>query len=160
MVKNRNLNKTFSVRPDEIERKWYIVDAEEVVLGRLASLVAMRLMGKHKPTYTPNLDCGDNIVIINADKVKLTGNKLERKQYFKHTGHPGGIKSTTPAKVLEGKHPERVIMTAVDGMLGRGPLARKQAKKLFIYAGSEHPHTAQKPEVLDIASMNDKNKRS
>lgn len=160
MSKNRNLMKTFSIKPSEIERKWLIVDAEEVVLGRLASIVAMRLMGKHKPTYTPNLDCGDNVIIINADKIKLTGNKLERKQYHTYTGYVGGLKTTNPEKILEGKFPERIIEKAVNGMLGRGPLARKQAKKLFVYAGSEHPHTAQKPEVLDVASMNEKNKRS
>lgn len=160
MSRNRNLMKTFSVKPSEIERKWYIIDAEGVVLGRLASIVAMRLMGKHKPTYTPNLDCGDNIVIINADKIKLTGGKLAKKQYHKYTGYVGGLKTTNAEKILEGKFPERIIEKAVDGMLGRGPLARKQAKKLFVYAGSEHPHAAQKPEVLDVASMNEKNKRS
>lgn len=152
--------KTYSAKPSEVEKKWYVIDAEGVVLGRLASIISMRLRGKHKPMYTPHIDCGDNIVVINADKVKLTGNKLTDKVYYRHTGHPGGIKETTAGKVLGSAHPERVLEKAVQRMITRSPLGRAQMKKLHIYAGTEHPHDAQKPEVLDVAAMNPKNKRS
>lgn len=152
--------KTYSAKPSEVEKKWYVIDAEGVVLGRLASIISMRLRGKHKPMYTPHIDCGDNIVVINADKVKLTGNKLTDKVYYKHTGHPGGIKSITADKVLGSAYPERVLEKAVQRMITRSPLGRAQMKKLHIYAGTEHPHEAQKPEVLDVAAMNPKNKRS
>ena len=151
---------TYSTKPSDIERKWYVVDAEGVVLGRLAAQVAKILRGKHKPSFVPNLDCGDYVVVINADKVKLTGKKLTDKKYFKHTGWIGGIKETTAGKILAGRFPERVIEKAVERMISRNPLGRKQMSKLRVYAGSENPHAAQNPEVLDIASMNEKNKRS
>ncbi|WP_028880494.1 50S ribosomal protein L13 [Terasakiella pusilla] len=152
--------KTYTAKPSEIERKWFVIDAEGVVLGRLAAIVSQYLRGKHKPTYTPNIDTGDNIIIINAEKVQLTGRKRTDKVYYWHTGHPGGIKQRTAEQILDGDHPERVIEKAVQRMITRSPLGRQQMKKLHIYAGGEHPHDAQKPEVLDVASMNDKNKRS
>jgi large subunit ribosomal protein L13 len=152
--------KTYSAKPSEVERKWFVVDAEDVVLGRLASIIATRLRGKHKPTFTPHIDCGDNIVVINAEKVKLTGNKRADKTYYWHTGHPGGIKSRTAGAVLDGKHPERVVQKAVERMISRNPLGRQQLRKLHVYAGTEHPHEAQQPEILDVAAMNPKNKRS
>ena len=152
--------KTYSAKPGDIERKWFVIDAEGVVLGRLASIVAMRLRGKHKPMYTPHIDCGDHIVIINADKVQLTGNKLADKTYYRHTGYPGGIRSTTAGKILDGKHPKRVVEKAVQRMIPKGPLGRQVLRKLKVYAGAEHPHEAQQPEFLDVAAMNDKNKRS
>ncbi len=152
--------KTYSAKPGDIERKWFVIDAEGVVLGRLASIIAMRLRGKHKPMFTPHMDCGDHIVVINAEKVHLTGNKLADKTYYRHTGYPGGIKSTTAGKVLGGKHPERVVEKAVQRMIPKGPLGRQVLTKLKVYAGAEHPHEAQQPEVLDVAAMNDKNKRS
>ena len=152
--------KTYSAKPGDIERKWFVINAEGVVLGRLASIVAMRLRGKHKPMYTPHIDCGDHIVIINADKVQLTGNKLADKTYYRHTGYPGGIRSTTAGKILDGKHPERVVEKAVQRMIPKGPLGRQVLRKLKVYAGAEHPHEAQQPEFLDVAAMNDKNKRS
>jgi large subunit ribosomal protein L13 len=137
-----------------------LIDAEDLVLGRLASIVSMRLRGKHKPMYTPHIDCGDHVVIINAEKVKLTGNnKRSDKQYYWHTGYPGGIKSRSAEQVLSGQHPERVVIKAVERMISRNPLGRQQMTKLHVYAGSEHPHEAQKPEVLDVAAMNPKNKR-
>ena len=151
---------TYATKPSDIERKWYVVDAEGVVLGRLAAQVAKILRGKHKPSFVPNLDCGDYVVVINADKVKLTGKKLTDKKYFKHTGWIGGIKETTAGKILAGRIPERVIEKAVERMISRNPLGRQQMSKLRVYAGSENPHAAQNPEVLDIASMNEKNKRS
>ena len=152
--------KTYSAKPGDIQRKWFLVDAEGVVLGRLASIVATRLRGKHKPMYTPHMDCGDHIVIINAEKVQMTGNKHTDKTYYRHTGYPGGIRSTTAGKILKGKHPERVVEKAVQRMIPKGPLGRQVLRKLKVYAGSEHPHEAQQPEALDIAAMNDKNKRS
>ena len=151
---------TYATKPSDIERKWYVVDAEGVVLGRLAAQVAKILRGKHTPSFVPNLDCGDYVVVINADKVKLTGKKLTDKKYFKHTGWIGGIKETTAGKILAGRFPERVIEKAVERMMSRNPLGRQQMSKLRVYAGSENPHAAQNPEVLDIASMNEKNKRS
>jgi large subunit ribosomal protein L13 len=150
---------TYSAKPSEIEKKWWLVDAEGLVLGRLASIVATYLRGKHKPTFTPHMDCGDHIVIINAEKVRLTGNKRTAKTYYWHTGHPGGIKSRTADKILDGAHPERVIEKAVQRMITRGPLGRKQMGNLRVYGGGEHPHEAQLPEALDIAAMNPKNKR-
>ena len=152
--------KTYSAKPGDIERRWFVIDAEGVVLGRLASIVAMRLRGKHKPMYTPHIDCGDHIVIINADKVQLTGNKLADKTYYRHTGYPGGIRSTTAGRILDGKHPERVVEKAVQRMIPKGPLGRQVLRKLKVYAGAEHPHEAQQPEFLDVAAINDKNKRS
>jgi len=152
--------KTYSAKISEIEHKWLLIDAEDLVLGRMASIVAIRLRGKHKPMYTPSLDCGDHVVIINAEKVKLTGtNKRSDKKYYWHTGYPGGIKHRTADQVLTGNHPERVVIKAVERMVSRNPLGRQQMTKLHVYAGSEHPHAAQQPEVLDVAAMNPKNKR-
>jgi len=152
--------KTYSAKPADVEKKWILVDAEGVVLGRLASIVAMRLRGKHKPIFTPHVDCGDNVIVINAEKVKLTGKKLANKVYYRHTGYPGGIKEVRAGKILEGKHPDRIITKAVERMISRNPLGRTQMRNLRVYAGTEHPHEAQKPEVLDLAAMNPKNKRS
>ena len=150
--------KTYSATPADIEKKWIMSDAEGVVLGRLASIVAMRLRGKHKASFTPHMDCGDNVIIINAEKVQITGNKRQENYYW-HTGYPGGIKSRTKEEILEGDHPERVLMRAVKRMLPSNRLSRKQMTNLRIYAGSEHPHEAQAPEVLDVKSMNSKNTR-
>ena len=151
--------KTFSAKPSDIEKKWIVVDAEGLVLGRLASVLAMRLRGKHKPSFTPHMDTGDYVVVINAEKVVLTGNKREGTRFYWHTGYPGGIKSRTRAELLDGKHPERVIMKAVERMLPEGPMGRKVLGNMCVYAGSEHPHAAQNPEVLDVAALNPKNKR-
>ncbi|MDA1310791.1 MAG: 50S ribosomal protein L13 [Proteobacteria bacterium] len=150
---------TYSAKPSEIEKKWWLIDAEGLVLGRLASIVAKYLRGKHKPTFTPHMDCGDNIVIVNAQKIRLTGNKRTSKTYYWHTGYPGGIKSRTADKILDGAHPERVVEKAIQRMITRGPLGRKQMGNLRVYGGAEHPHEAQQPVVLDIAAMNPKNKR-
>ena len=150
--------KTYTAKPADIEKKWIVVDAEGVVLGRLASIIAMRLRGKHKPTFTPSMDMGDNVIVINADKVQLTGRKREKPHYW-HTGYPGGIKSVTQGQILEGAHPERVVAKAVKRMLPSGPLSRQVMTNLRVYAGSEHPHEAQQPEVLDVKSMNKKNTR-
>ena len=151
--------KTYSAKPAEIEKKWVLIDAEGVVLGRLASIIAMRLRGKHKASFTPHMDMGDNVIVINADKVQLTGNKRADKNYYWHTGHPGGIKSRTAGQLLEGRYPERVIQKAVQRMLPGGPLSRKQLSNLRVYAGTEHTHEAQQPEVLDVRAMNSKNTR-
>ena len=151
--------KTYSAKPADVEKKWMVVDADGVVLGRLASIVANRLRGKHKTTFTPHVDCGDNIIIVNAEKVHLTGKKKQDKKYYRHTGHPGGIKERVAGKVLEGQFPERVIVKAVERMITRGPLGRQQMSNLKVYAGPEHPHAAQNPETLDVAAMNPKNKR-
>jgi len=152
--------KTYSAKPGEVEKKWYVIDAEGVVLGRLASTVANILRGKHKASYTPHIDCGDHVVIINAKKVALTGRKRSDKVYYRHTGYPGGIKSATAGEILDGRFPERVIEKAVERMVPRGPLGRQQLRKLKVYPGSEHPHEAQQPEVLDFASRNAKNVRN
>ncbi len=151
--------KTYSAKASEITKKWYVVDADGVVLGRLASVVADRLRGKHKPTYTPHLDCGDHIVIVNADKVRVTGKKLKQSVFHWHTGYPGGIKERAWGKILGGKHPERLIIKAVERMVPRGPLGRQQMRNLRVYAGAAHPHEAQQPETLDVGAMNPKNKR-
>ncbi|WP_417249233.1 50S ribosomal protein L13 [Celeribacter sp.] len=151
---------TFSATPADVDKKWIIIDAEGVVLGRLASIVAMRLRGKHKATFTPSIDMGDNVIVINADKVQLTGKKRTDKRFYWHTGHPGGIKSRTIGQLLDGEHPERVVTKAVQRMLPGGKLSRQQMTNLRVYAGAEHPHEAQKPEVLDVKSMNKKNTRS
>ena len=144
----------------EVEKKWIIIDAEGVVVGRLASFVALRLRGKHRPDYTPHIDCGDNVIIINADKVQFTGNKRTDKVYYWHTGYPGGLKERTADKILDGRFPERVLKKAVQRMLPKeSPLARKQLSNLRIYAGSEHPHEAQSPEVIDFKSMSRKNSK-
>lgn len=149
--------KTYSATPKDIERKWVEIDATDLILGRLAAHVAVLLQGKHKPMFTPNLDCGDYVIITNADKVHLTGKKREDKTYYRHTGHPGGIKEAKADFILEGRFPERVLRKAVERMISRSPLGRQQMKKLFIYAGNDHPHSAQKPEKLDFASKNRKN---
>ena len=151
---------TYATKPSDIVRKWYVVDAEGVVLGRLASQIAKILRGKHKACFVPNIDCGDYVIVINADKVKLTGKKYADKLYHKHTGWIGGIKETTAGKILSSRFPERVVEKAVERMISRNPMGRQQMTKLKVYAGAEHPHTAQNPEVLDIAAMNPKNKRS
>jgi large subunit ribosomal protein L13 len=155
----RNMT-TFSQKPAEVVKKWILVDAENVVLGRLASIVASRLRGKHKPSFTPHVDDGDNVIVINAGKVRLTGRKYHNKKYYWHTGYPGGIKERTARAILEGRFPERVLQKAVERMLPDGPLARRQMKNLRVYAGAEHPHEAQQPETLDVAAMNAKNKRN
>jgi large subunit ribosomal protein L13 len=152
--------KTFSATPSDIEKKWILIDAEGVVLGRLASQVAKILRGKHKPSFTPHMDCGDNVIVVNAEKVKLTGRKLADKKFYWHTGYPGGIKERTAGQILEGAHPERVVEKAVERMITRNNLGRQQMKNLRVYAGAAHPHEAQQPEVLDLAAMNPKNKRS
>ncbi len=152
--------KTFTATPADIDKKWILIDAEGVVLGRLASIVAMRLRGKHKASFTPHMDMGDNVIVINADKVQLTGKKRTDKTYYWHTGHPGGIKSRTAEQLLEGAYPERVVTKAVQRMLPGGPLSRRQLTHLRVYAGAEHPHEAQNPEVLDVKSLNKKNTRS
>jgi large subunit ribosomal protein L13 len=151
---------TFSAKPADIEKKWILIDAKGLVVGRLATLVAMRLRGKHLPTYTPHVDCGDNVIIINADKVVLTGRKRERKVYHHHTGFVGGIKERSAKSILEGRFPQRVVEKAIERMLPRGPLGRRQLGNLRVYAGTEHPHIAQQPETLDVASMNRKNTRA
>jgi large subunit ribosomal protein L13 len=152
--------KTFSLKSAEIDKKWVLIDATGLVVGRLASIVAMRLKGKHKPTYTPHLDCGDHVIVVNAEKVVLTGRKLQQKVYHHHTGFPGGIKERSARFILEGKFPERVIEKAVERMLKRGPLGRKAMGNLRVYKGPAHPHEAQQPVVLDVAAMNRKNKRA
>jgi len=152
--------KTYSAKVSEIDKQWILVDAEDIVLGRLAAEIATRLRGKHKPTYTPNMDCGDNVIVINAKRVKLTGRKLEKKLYHWHTGYPGGIKTRTVAKTLSGKRPENVVKKAVERMIPKGPLGKKQLGNLKVYSGSEHPHESQKPTVLNLADINPKNKRN
>ena len=152
--------KTFTATPADIDKKWILIDAEGIVLGRLATIVANRLRGKHKATFSPHLDMGDHVIVINADKVQLTGNKRADKNYYWHTGHPGGIKSRTAGEILEGRFPDRVVTKAVQRMMPGGPLTRKQMTHLKVYAGAEHPHEAQQPEVLDLKSMNPKNTRS
>lgn len=152
--------KTYSAKPSEIEKKWFIIDATDLILGRLASEVSMLLRGKHKPTFSTNIDCGDNVIIINADKVHLTGNKLEGEKYFWHTGFPGGIKERTIRQVSEGKFPERVVIKAIQRMISRNPLGREQMQKLYVYNGAEHPHAGQKPVNIDFGSKNRKNKKS
>ena len=151
---------TYSAKPAEVEKKWVVIDANGLVVGRLASIVALRLRGKHKPTFTPHVDCGDNVIIINAAKAVLTGRKLEKKVYHQHTGFIGGIKERTAKSIMEGHFPERVVEKAVQRMLPRGPLGRQQFGNLRVYPGAEHPHAAQNPETVDIAAMNRKNTRS
>lgn len=150
---------TTSLKPAEVQKKWIIIDAEGVTLGRMASIIASRLRGKHKPQFTAHVDCGDNVIVINAEKVHLTGNKRQNDIFYWHTGHPGGIKQRSKGQILDGKHPERVVEKAVERMLPRGPLGRKVFSNLRVYAGAEHGHEAQNPEVLDVAAMNPKNKR-
>lgn len=152
--------KTYAMKPAEVEKSWVLIDAEGLVVGRLASIIATRLRGKHMAAYTPHVDCGDNVVVINAEKVVFTGKKLTDKKFYWHTGYPGGIKERTMEKLLTGAHPERVLMKAVERMMPKdSPLARKQMTNLKIYAGTDHPHEAQQPTPLDVAAMNPKNKR-
>lgn len=153
------MSKTYVARPKEIERKWWLIDAEDLVVGRVSTIIANILRGKNKPIFTPNFDCGDFVVVINAEKIKFTGRKMADKLYYWHTGHPGGIKSQTPEKILEGNFPERILENAVSKMISRGPLQRDIMTKLRIYKGSTHPHEAQNPQKIDIASMNKKNKK-
>ncbi len=149
---------TVSAKPAEVEKKWLLIDADGLVVGRLASIIANHLRGKHKALYTPHVDCGDYIIVINAEKVRFTGRKAQQKMYYRHTGYPGGIKEVRADKVLEGRFPERVLEKAVERMVPRGPLGRQQMRNLRIFKGTEHPHVAQNPEVLDVAGMNRKNK--
>ena len=150
---------TLSLKPAEVRKDWVLIDAEGIVLGRLATIVANRLRGKHKPQFTPHVDCGDHVVIVNAAKVKITGNKTDQSVFYYHTGYAGGIKGRTIRQRLDGKHPEQVLEKAVERMITRGPLQRRQMKHLYIYAGPEHPHDGQQPRPLDIAAMNKKNRR-
>ncbi|MGI6244357.1 MAG: 50S ribosomal protein L13 [Pseudochelatococcus sp.] len=152
--------RTHSSKPADVEKKWVIIDASGLVVGRLASIIALRLRGKHKPTYTPHVDDGDNVIVINARDVAFTGHKYTDKRYYHHTGYPGGIKERTAKSILEGRFPERVVEKAVERMLPRGPLGRRQLGNLRVYGGAEHPHEAQQPEVLDVAALNRKNVRS
>lgn len=149
--------KTFSIKTADVKKKWLLIDAEGLIMGRLAVVVANRLRGKHKPEFTPHIDCGDNVVIINAEKIALTGNKLKDKLFFWHTGYAGGIKQRSMGQILGGKHPERAMIKAVERMVPRGPLGRQIMSNLKVYAGSDHPHAAQNPEVLDVAALNSKN---
>jgi large subunit ribosomal protein L13 len=149
--------KTYSAKPSEIEKKWILIDADGLVVGRLASLVAMRLRGKHKATFTPHMDCGDNVIIINAAKALLTGDKLKKKVYYRHTGYIGGIKEKTAGEIMRGKFPERVVEKAIERMLPRGPLGKRQLSNLRVYPGAEHPHEAQQPVTVDVAAMSPKN---
>ncbi len=152
--------KTFNIKPADVQKKWVLIDADGLVLGRLATIIATRLRGKHLPTYTPHVDCGENIIVINAEKVRVTGNKLRDKVFYWHTGYPGGIKEATMGQRLGGKYPERVIEKAVERMITRGPLQRQQMKNLRVFKGASHPHEAQQPTKLDIAAMNRKNVRA
>ncbi len=152
--------KTYSAKAQEIDRNWVLIDAEGLVVGRLAALIATRLRGKHKPIFTPHVDCGDTVVVVNADKVVFTGNKRNDKTFYRHTGYPGGIKERKAREVLDGKHPERILHGAVRRMMPDGPLARKQLGNLKVYTGPDHPHEAQKPEMLDVAKINPKNART
>ena len=152
--------KTYSAKPAEVTKKWVLIDAKGLVVGRLATLVAMRLRGKHLPTYTPHVDCGDNVVVVNARRVRVTGNKAEQSIFYYHTGYPGGIKGRSLRQRLESRHPERVLEKAVERMITRGPLQQRQMKHLYIYGGTEHPHDGQQPRPLDVAAMNPKNKRA
>ena len=152
--------KSFTMKPADVRKKWVLIDAQDLVLGRLACIVANILRGKNKPEYTPHVDCGDNVVIVNAEKIHLTGNKLEDKKFYWHTGYPGGIKERKIGQILDGKHPDRVIKKAVERMVPRGPLGRQIMSNLRVYGGEAHPHAAQNPVTLDVASLNRKNKRN
>lgn len=151
---------TQSAKPAEIEKQWVVIDATNLVVGRLASQIALRLRGKNKPYFTPHVDCGDNVIVINADKVVFTGRKIEQQMYYKHTGYPGGIKERTAKQILEGRFPERVLEAAVKRMMPRGPLGRQQMKNLRVYSGAEHPHEAQQPVTVDLGAQNKKNVRT
>jgi large subunit ribosomal protein L13 len=152
--------KTYFAKPAEVEKKWVLIDGQGLVVGRLASLIAMRLKGKHRAAYTPHVDTGDNVIVINAEKVVFTGNKTDDKIYYRHTGYPGGIKQRTPRRILDSKFPERILELAVGRMLKRGPLQRKLMRNLKVYKGASHPHEAQQPELLDVKSLNRKNVRA
>lgn len=160
LTKNIIIMSTISIKPSDVKREWILIDAKDLVLGRMAAEVAKILCGKHKAYYTPNIDCGDNVIIINASKVHLTGKKITNKKYYKHTGHPGGIKETTPEKILAGKHGERVVQKAIERMIDGGPLGRAQFKKLYVYTGDVHPHEGQQPKALDFGAKNPKNKKA
>ncbi len=151
---------TLSLKPAEVTKGWVVIDADGLVLGRLAALVANRLRGKHKPQFTPHVDCGDNVVIVNARRVRVTGNKAEQSIFYYHTGYPGGIKGRSIRQRLDSQHPERVVEKAVERMITRGPLQRRQMKHLYVYAGPEHPHSGQQPQPLDVGAMNRKNRRA
>ncbi len=152
--------KTYTAKPSEIEKKWWLIDAEDLVVGRVSSIIAKILRGKHKTTFTPNIDCGDYVIVINAEKIKLTGKKYAEKLYYWHTGYPGGIKDRTARQIIEGKYPERILEYAVSRMMSRGPLQRDLMTKLHIYKGNEHKHQAQNPQILDVGAMNRKNKKT
>ncbi len=154
------LKTTRSLKPADVTKSWTLIDADGLVLGRLATIIAQRLRGKHKPSFTPHVDCGDNIVVINAEKVHLTGKKAEQDVFYYHTGYAGGIKGRTIRQRLDGKRPQQVVEKAVERMITRGPLQRAQMKQLYVYAGAEHPHAGQQPALLDVAAMNPKNKRA
>ncbi|MBR0646433.1 50S ribosomal protein L13 [Plastoroseomonas hellenica] len=149
---------TRSIKPAEVQKGWVLIDAEGLVLGRLATLIANRLRGKHKATFTPHVDCGDHVVVVNADKIRVTGNKAEQSVFYWHTGYPGGIKGRSVKERLEGRYPERVLEKAVERMITRGPLGREQMRNLHVYAGAEHPHAGQQPSTLDVGALNRKNK--
>jgi len=152
--------KTYNA-PADVENKWVVIDAEGAVAGRLASYIAKRLRGKHRPDFTPHIDTGDHVIVINAEKIVFTGNKRTDKVYYRHTGHPGGIKSATAAEILDGRFPERALHLAVKRMMPKeSPLARRQLAKLRVYAGADHPHVAQQPETVDFAAMNAKNTKA
>jgi len=150
---------TLSLKPAEVSKGWTLIDADGLVLGRLAAIIAQRLRGKHKPQFTPHVDCGDNVVVVNAEKVRVTGNKADQNVFYYHTGYPGGIKGRSIRQRLESKHPQRVIEKAVERMITRGPLQRQQMRHLYVYAGGAHPHDGQQPKPLDVAALNPKNKR-
>ncbi|MFA5040066.1 MAG: 50S ribosomal protein L13 [Bdellovibrionales bacterium] len=152
-------SKSFELRHQDVKKKWVVIDADGVILGRLAASIVAILRGKHRPTFTPSVDSGDNVIVINAEKIKMTGRKATEKNFYYHTGHPGGIKARTRAYILASEHPERVIMKAVERMMPNGPLGRRQMTNLKVYAGAEHPHAAQNPAKVDIAARNSKNKR-
>lgn len=149
--------KTYSAKPTDVEKKWLLIDAKDLVLGRLAGQIALRLRGKHKPLYTPHIDCGDNIIVINADKVAITGKKRDQDVFYWHTGYPGGVKGKTKGEILGGQHPERVVLKAVERMMPKTKMGRAQLKNLRVYAGEAHPHEGQSPEKLDVAALNPKN---
>lgn len=149
---------TFSAKPADIEKKWIVIDASGLVVGRLASIIALRLRGKHKPSFTPHMDDGDNVIVINAAKVVFTGRKRDQKNYYHHTGYIGGIKERSAKSIFEGRFPERILEKAVERMLPRGPLGRKQLGNLRVYPGADHPHEAQKAEAFDVGALNRKNK--
>ncbi len=151
---------TQSLKPREVSKGWTLIDGDGLVLGRLASIIAQRLRGKHKPQFTPHVDCGDNVVVVNAEKVRVTGNKADQSIFYYHTGYPGGIKGRSIRQRLESAHPERVIEKAVERMITRGPLQREQMRHLHVYKGATHPHDGQQPQALDVAAMNAKNKRT